>query len=160
MSEAAHSDSSEQPPDIGCLKLTPASEVERPTLTSATEANCLALIPTAEVSRPTLTPAAEAMDEEPNEQPLILAKGSHAAIPPPPILGGPSGWRRSEIVDAAPRWQDRELEKAKKKKKSRWIATRDCVLPTESFDEHTKDTMMKSGLYTWIVGSANESCDK
>ena len=100
------------------------------------------------------------MDEEPNEQPLILAKASHAAIPPPPILGGPSGWCRSEIVDAAPRWLDREPEKAKKKKKSRWIATPDCVLPTETFDEHAKDTMMKSGLYTWTVGSANETGDK
>ena len=106
MSEAAHGGSSEQPRDIGHLKLTPASEVERLTLTPAAGVKRLALTPAAEVNRPTLTPAADAMDEEPNEQPLVLATSSHAAIPPPPILGGPSDWRRSEIVDVVPRWQE------------------------------------------------------
>ena len=123
MSEDAHSGSAKQPQDVGRLKLTPASEVERPILT-----------PAAGATRVTLTPAAE--------------------------VNRPSDWRRSEIVDVAPRWQGREPEQTKKKKKSRWNATPDCVLLTEPFDEHAKDTMMKSGLYTWTVGSANETSNK
>ena len=44
--------------------------------------------------------------------------------------------------------------------RSRWVPTPDHVLPTETFDEHAADTMMKAGLYTWTVGEANRTEDK